>query len=76
MKIREDADLVALLKKVQICHGDVFLNTSDGDHLNLKSVLTQYVFVLLGEKREMLKESYIECSREDAMILDEYLVTA
>lgn len=48
MKLKENADLPAFLRQVKKCGGDVFLETQEGDSLNLKSTLSQYIFVSLA----------------------------
>lgn len=74
MKLREDIDLVDFLKKVKNCEGEVFLYTPEGDCLNLNSVLSQYVFVVLAEQKELLAESRLELNKEDEQKLKKYLV--
>ena len=47
----------------------------DRDSLNLKSVLTGYIFVALMMSPEVLEEGWITCEeKEDYDILNEYLV--
>ena len=60
MRLKERIDLVALIRKVKECEGDVFLETEEGDQLNLKSALSQYVFVALAEQQEILKNSNVQ----------------
>ena len=65
MRLKEGIDLVAFVRRVKECKGDVFLETEEGDQLNLKSALSQYVFVVLTEQREILRNSIVACDSED-----------
>lgn len=44
MKLRESIDYSEFFHTVQTCTGDVLLVTPEGDQLNLKSTLSQFVF--------------------------------
>ena len=57
MKLKENADLPAFLSQVKKCGGDVFLETQEGDSLNLKSTLSQYIFVSLGTTTGFISET-------------------
>ena len=48
MKLKSDADTISFLNAVKACAGDVCFVTSEGDRLNLKSILSCY---LLSEKK-------------------------
>ena len=61
MRLKEGIDLVAFFRRVKECKGDVFLETEEGDQLNLKSALSQYVFVVLTEQREILTDACKIC---------------
>ena len=74
MKLRKDIDIVLFLKEARKCSEDVFLETEEGDRLNLKSVLSQYIFAAIAENREISEESRIICSEDDVKILEKYLV--
>ena len=74
MKLKENADLPAFLRQVKKCGGDVFLETKEGDSLNLKSTLSQYIFVSLGTGNTLISNSIITCSLTgDLHILEDYL---
>lgn len=74
MRLKEGADLAAFIRKVKTCEYDVFLKTQEGDQLNLKSALSQYVFVVLAERQEILRNSEIACSPEDKEKIEEFLI--
>lgn len=65
MNIRPDADIAEFLKTVEKCRFDVLFLTEEGDRLNLKSALSQYVFAMIASKRELLCAGHIQCARED-----------
>lgn len=73
MRLKEKADLVAFIRQVRECENDVFLKTEEGDQLNLKSVLSQYLFVVLAEQHEILRNSKVSCSPEDRRRLAAFL---
>ena len=73
MRLKEGLDLVAFVRRVKECKGDVFLETEEGDQLNLKSALSQYVFVVLTEQREILRNSIVACDSEDQEKLAEFV---
>ncbi len=73
MRLKEGIDLVAFFRRVKECKGDVFLETEEGDQLNLKSALSQYVFVVLTEQREILRNSIVACDSEDQEKLAEFV---
>ncbi|MGI6052472.1 MAG: hypothetical protein ACOYA9_08305 [Bilifractor sp.] len=64
-KLRKDLNLAELLKDAQKCAHDVYLSTPEGDVLNLKSTLSQYVVVVLADKEEILRASELSCDPSD-----------
>lgn len=75
MKLKKEISLTSFLQKVKDCRGEVTFQTEEGDSLNLKSVLTGYIFVALMMSPEVLDEGWITCEeKEDYDILNEYLV--
>ena len=44
MKLKPNIDPAALLRTVKKCGGEVWYDTEEGDHLNLKSALSQLLF--------------------------------
>ena len=72
-ELKDGADIVQLIKKTKECAGEVILHTGEGDKLNLKSTLSQYVCVEMVAKPEILLRSSIECSEEDAKILADFV---
>lgn len=72
-KIKINTDLVHFLEVVGSCKGDVYLYTENGDQLNLKSKLFQYVVIVLAKNKELLENSILVFDPEDKEILSDYL---
>ena len=53
MRLKNDVNLVDFLNQVQKCKYDVYMETVEEDKLNLKSVLSQYLFVVLVEQKDV-----------------------
>lgn len=73
MKLKKDADSTDFLKETKKCKGEVYYETKDGNRLNLKSVLSQYVFAVLSQRDELSETGEIVCSAEDMQRLEKYL---
>lgn len=73
MKLKDNVNLVDFLKQVQHCKNDVYMETEEEDKLNLKSVLSQYLFVVLVEQKDVWDHSRITCEKEDEEFLSQYL---
>ena len=75
MKLNPNADVPSFLLAVQNCTGDVHFTTSEGDNLNLKSAISQFVFAaVVSEQLAALNgEILIQCSG-DLPILERYLM--
>ena len=73
MRIKEHTDFMRFLKAVRECSQDVLFQTDEGDRLNLKSALSQYVFAMIFSKPELLCAGKIWCAREDFPKLSEFL---
>ena len=65
-----DVDFNEFLKTVDKCRGDVFLETEDGDILNLKSRLCQMLGLATLLKGAEIGEAVVRCANpEDETIL-------
>ena len=53
MKVRKNADIIQFLKEVRNCPGGVFFVSDSGDRLDLKSVLSQYIFSVAVNQEKM-----------------------
>lgn len=76
MKLKRKVNLVDFLLSAKQCEGEVFYKTEEGDILNLKSQLSQYIFLAaLGSAHTSpLPDGMIVCQiPTDYEILSEYL---
>lgn len=60
MLIKKDVDYLQLLKTVKKCTGNVYYQ-AETDRLNIKSTLSQYVFLANIPKRPVQKKEEIIC---------------
>lgn len=65
MKLKEGIDFILFLKAVKGCGSDVWFRTEDGDCLNLKSTLSQYLFSSITNRKGVLESGRIECGEEN-----------
>lgn len=75
MKINTHADYSDFIKQVEKCSGDVFFDSNEGDHLNLKSKLSQFLLmsVILGNTD--MPGGEIRCEKDaDYALLRNYLL--
>lgn len=74
MRLKKDIDLNDFAKVAQNCEGSVFCHTTEGDILNLKSLLTQYVLMSVMGNTHLLDNVQITCvQEEDYQKLADYL---
>ena len=74
MRLKADINMTDFIKQVGNCQADVFLDTGN-DLLNLKSTLSQYVFAVIGNDRELLGKAEVRCADEsDLALLSDYLI--
>ncbi len=76
MKQKPDIDTTAFMKAVQACKNDVLFVSQEGDRLNLKSALSQFLFIMLQTKPELLHQGDIVCAAEDRKLLHPFLEDA
>lgn len=74
MKFKKDIDMNEFMKAAQKCGGAVFCQTTEGDILNLKSLLSQHVMLTVMGQPHTLEDLEITCvQEEDYQKLSEYL---
>lgn len=74
MKLKPTANIPAFLKAVQSCRTEVHFTTDEGDSLNLKSTLSQFVFAAVCTDELRKLKGYIQIEDpQDAELLAEYL---
>lgn len=74
MKLKDQINIPAFLQAIQECEADVLFVTLEGDRLNLKSTLSQFVFtaVIAGSLKQL--EGNIELQQStDAVFLREFV---
>lgn len=75
MKLNPNINVPTFLQTVQTCSGEVHFLTAKGDHLNLKSTLSQFVFtaVIAGKLQDM--DCWITVSDpQDEILLRNYCI--
>ena len=73
MKLKSSVDLIAFLKDVKRCRGEVTFHTPEGDHLNLKSMLSLYIFSAAAGNTAILEKGDVACADpEDEKLLAVY----
>ncbi|MGN0998445.1 MAG: hypothetical protein ACI4PO_02710 [Faecousia sp.] len=72
--LKKDADLIEFRNTVKKCAGDVLFETGDGDSLNLKSVLSDFLFSMMSANQTYILSGHVVCQAEsDYQIMDEFL---
>ena len=73
-RLKEAVSHANFLKRIKDCRGEVLFETADGDVLNLKSQLSQFVFAASFLKPEIVQQAQVRCEEaSDYEILREYL---
>lgn len=65
MKLKRLENYLDFIEVVQSCDSDVYFNSCEGDHLNLKSVLSQFLFAAICKDRKFLEQGNVECKKEE-----------
>lgn len=74
MKLKKDVNINEFLDVAHKCNGDVFLQTTEADILNLKSLLSRYVLMSIMGHHNLLESAQIVCvQEEDYQKLTEFL---
>ncbi|MBQ7371752.1 MAG: hypothetical protein IJW67_07720 [Blautia sp.] len=64
MKLKKNVNLMEFVQAVKTCGHDVFFETVEGDRLNLKSTLSEYIFAAAGTDQSFLDKGEIVCDEE------------
>jgi hypothetical protein len=64
MKLKHLENYLEFMEAVQGCEGEVYFNSAEGDHLNLRSTFCQYLFAAACGDRDFLTQGEILCARE------------
>ncbi len=74
MKLRKNAALSDFLRLVQTCQGEVWFVTEEGDQLNLKSVLSEYLFLSAAISADLIAHGKLLLEKpEDQAVIQSYL---
>ena len=74
MYIKESADITEFLNAVSGCVGGVQFRTNDGDSINLRSVLSRFLFTTIISEPNGRSKGRVICQNEqDYERLSEYL---
>ncbi len=74
MKLKQGIDFSAFLHSAKKCRGEIWFVTEDGDQLNLKSLLSEYLFVTAAISSKVAEHGYIKCQlSEDFVCIQKYL---
>lgn len=65
MKLKKNVDLNQFWEVARKCEGDVFLQTAEGDILNLKSLLSQYTVMSIMGHNNVLENAQVVCVQEE-----------
>lgn len=72
--LRDDIDLAAFFSAVNHCKGEVVFLSTEGDRMNLKSALCQYLFTSVYLHRDIRLEGSISWEDpEDETLLRSFL---
>lgn len=72
--LQDNVDLTAFFAAVNCCHGEVLFLSSEGDRMNLKSALCQYLFSSVYLHGGIRLDGQIVCQLpEDSKLLEPFL---
>lgn len=73
MSLKPGINLQAFMRAVRQCSGDVLFETEEGDRLNLKSALSQFVFASAFFIKLQNIKSTVVCNAKDFQKLIPFL---
>lgn len=75
MKLKPNVNVPDFLQAVQTCVSEVFFITPEGDRLNLKSVLSQFIFAAVIAGRLQTLDGCITAQNpQDESLLRQYCI--
>ncbi len=76
MKLKESVNYIDFLRCVHNCAGEVHFRTEQGDYLNLKSFLSEFIFIHAATDSDLVRNGIVECElAADYTLIQEYLQT-
>ena len=73
MKLRKNVDILSFIESVRRCRHPVWFDTDEGDHLNLRSALSQFVFASAASARLPELSATVSVHKDDLPLLAAYL---
>lgn len=74
MRLKDGFDIHSFVKATENCTGQIFFHTSEGDILNIKSLISEYLMVSILCNKSLLKDSQVICTQdEDYQVLKDFL---
>ena len=73
MKLKKNLDIIAFMSAIEKCGDDVYFETAEGDHLDLKSTLSQFVFASAVAVKLPSLDAEIRCRETDLPLLLPFL---
>lgn len=65
MKLKSNIDYKKFLASVRRCRGEVYYDTVEGDRLNLKSTLSEYLFATAAITSDIIEDGGVVCQLEE-----------
>ncbi len=65
MKLKTNIDYKKFLASVRGCKGEVYYDTVEGDRLNLKSTLSEYLFATAAITSDIIEDGGVVCQMEE-----------
>lgn len=74
MYLNDNIDVKNFFETLSKCSGEVTLHTAEGDILNMRSALSQFIFMVDFAKQQLLSNATVICSNsEDYKLLENFL---
>lgn len=75
MRLKTSCSLIDFLNQIKKCKSDVYFRTVEGDNLNLKSLLSEYIFLSLTSDSDILQNGQVICeSDKDYKVLEDFII--
>ncbi len=65
MNLKKDFNMADLMEVARDCTGDVFFHSVEGDIINLKSLLSQYMLASIVCKPGLLVNARVVCTQDE-----------
>lgn len=74
IKLKREIDFGRFLSRIGECRGEVTFHTEQGDVLNLKSLLSTYVFSMLADRPDLVENGWLTCEEtQDVTLLEPFI---